>query len=318
MRTLIGMALGAALAGVLPAHAQYPAKTVRLVVPFPAGSGNDTVARFVQPQLAAALGQQVVIDNRAGAAMIIGSEIAAHAPADGYTMVIVNPSHAINATLMPKLPYDPLKDFAMVSVLATQPYAVVVAPSLPAKSMKDLIALAKAKPKGISYASSGVGSASHLATEMFMGMTGVQMVHVPYKGTGPAMPDLMSGRVPIMINPLLAVAPQVQSGRLRALAVTTKQRAAALPDLPTVAETVPGYEAVAWYLLMVPAKTPPAVVAKINEATNRALKSADVRENLSRQGADPLGTSVAESTAFVKSEIERWGKVIRQANVKPE
>ena len=300
------------------AEIAYPIKPIRMVIPVAPGGGIDLLARLLGQKYTEAWGQQVVPDTRPGAGQTIGIDIASKAAPDGYTLIVVNPAHAINATLMPKLPYDAVRDFQPISVLATQPYAVVVSQSLPVKNVKELIALAKSKPNEINYASSGPGSASHLATELFISMTGVQMTHVPYKGTGPAIPDLVSGRVPIMINPILAVSPQIQSGRLRALAVTSPKRTPSLPDVPTVSETVPGYEASAWYMLMAPAKTPQPIIAKLNAKTNEAVQSKEIREVLAKSGTDALGNSPQEATEFLKAEVARWGKVIKTAKVKPE
>ena len=297
----------------------YPSKPIRFIVPTAPAGGSDQVARMLGQKYTNAWGQQVVIDHRPGAGMTIGIDLAAKATPDGHTLIIVNPSHAINATLMPKLAYDPVRDFAAITVVATQPYAVVVTQSLPVKNIKDLIALAKAKPREVSYASSGPGSASHLATEMFMGMTGVEMTHIPYKGTGSVLPDLISGRVPLMINPLLAVINPVKGGQLRMIAVTSAKRVKSLPEVPTVAESgVPGYEATSWYALLVPARTPVAIVTQLNAETVKALKANDMIEMLARAGNEPLGNTPREAGEFLKIEIARWGKVIKQAKVKIE
>jgi tripartite-type tricarboxylate transporter receptor subunit TctC len=316
-RALFTAALAAAPAA-LAADIAYPTKPIRMVIPVAPGGGIDLLARLLGQKYTEAWGQQVVPDTRPGAGQTIGIDIASKAAPDGYTLIVVNPAHAINATLMPKLPYDAVRDFQPISVLATQPYAVVVSQSLPVKSVKELIALAKSKPNEINYASSGPGSASHLATELFISMTGVQMTHVPYKGTGPAIPDLTSGRVPIMINPILAVSGQIQSGRLRVIAVTSPKRSPSLPEVPTVSETVPGYEASAWYLLMAPAKTPPSIIAKLNAETVKAVQSKEIREVLAKSGTDALGNSPQEASEFLKAEVARWGKVIKTAKVKPE
>ncbi len=297
----------------------FPTKPIRLIVPVAPGGGSDQMGRIVGQQYTEAWGQQVVIDNRAGAGQTIGTEMCAKAAPDGYTVVVINPSHVINATLMPHLPYDAIRDFAPVTLLATQPYAVVVTNSLAAKSVKELIAMAKAKPRDVSYASAGPGSASHLATEMFLSMAGVQMTHVPYKGTGPAMPDLIAGRVQIMINPILAVASQVQGGRLRAIAVTSPKRSASLPSVPTVAESgLPGYQALAFYALLAPAKTPAAIVAQLNAEAVKVMEKPDVRKLLAQSGTDAVGSTPKEAADFIKGEIAKWGKVIRDANVKIE
>lgn len=249
----------------------------------------------------------------------IGIDLTAKANPDGYTIAVVNPSHAINATLMPKLPYDPLRDLAVVTVAATQPYAVTVTNSLPAKSVKDLIALAKAKPRELNFASSGPGSASHLAGEMFVAMTGVAMTHIPYKGTGGVMPDLIAGRAHFYINPMLAMISHIQGGRVRLLAVTSPQRVKTMPEIPTMVEAgVPGYEATSWYMLIVPSKTPAPIVAKIHGETVKALKSPEIVDTLARGGSEPIGNTPREGTEFLKVEIARWGKVIQQAKVKVE
>ena len=318
--TISRLLFAAALVCGAPAAAQsYPAKPIRFIVPTAPAGGSDQVARMLGQKYTTAWGQQVVIDHRPGAGMTIGIDLAAKATPDGHTLIIVNPSHAINATLMPKLTYDPVRDFAAITVVATQPYAVVVTQSLPVKNIKDLIALAKSKPREVSYASSGPGSASHLATEMFIGMTGVEMTHIPYKGTGSVLPDLISGRVPLMINPLLAVINPVKGGQLRMIAVTSAKRVKSLPEVPTVAESgVPGYEATSWYALLVPAKTPAAIVTQLNAETVKALKANDMIEMLARAGNEPLGNTPREADEFLKVEIARWGKVIKQAKVKIE
>ena len=216
---------------------------------------------------------------------------------------------------MAKLPYDPVRDLAVVTIMATQPYAMVFTPSFAPKSVKELIAAAKARPRELVFVSSGPGSASHLAAEMFVAMAGIEMTHIPYRGTGSVMPDLIAGRVPMMINPVLAMINQVNAGRLRLIAVTSSKRLATLPDTPTIAETVPGYEAISWYAMIAPAKTPPAIIAKLQGETVRALKAPEIVDVMAKAGADPLGTTSREAEAFVKLEIERWGKVIRQAKV---
>jgi len=299
------------------AEQTFPTKPIRFIVPTATGGGSDPLARALGTKYSAAWGQQVVVDNRPGAGMTIGIDLVAKASPDGHTMVLVNPSHAINATLMTKLPYDAVRDLTPVTVIATQPLVMVVSQSLPVKNVRELIALAKAKPREVSYASSGPGSASHLAAEMLSGMTGIELSHVPYKGTGPALPDLISGRVQLYINPLLAMIGAVEGGRLRVLAVTSAKRVATLPDVPTVAESgVPGYEATSWYMLLVPGKTPASVVSKINAETLKALKDKDMIDLLTRGGADPLGNSPREASDFLKVEIARWGKAVKQAGVR--
>lgn len=309
---------GALACGVANAAEQrFPTKPIRFIVPTTPGGGSDLVVRMLGQKFTAAWGQQVVVDHRPGAGMTIGIDITAKSAPDGYTLVLVNPSHAINATLMPKLPYDPVRDLIPITVVATQPYGMVVSQQLPAKNVKDVIALARAKPREINFASSGNGSASHLAGEMFARMAGVEMTHVPYKGTGPVIPDLIANRVSIMINPMLAMISYVKAGQLRAIAVTSPKRVSSMPDLPTVAESgVPGYEAIAWYMVLLPAKTPAAIVSQIHAESVKAIQSADMKEMLARAGTEPLGNSPKEAAEFLNVEIARWGKVIKQANVK--
>lgn len=316
-QTTLALIAVALIAGVPDAAAQnWPSKSIRCIIPTAPGGGSDPLARLIGQRFTQAWGQQVVVDHRPGAGMTIGIDIVAKSTPDGYTIAVVNPSHAINATLMSKLPYDPVRDLAVITVLATQPYAMVFTQSFPPKNVKELIAAAKAKPRELVFVSSGPGSASHLAGEMFVGMAGIEMTHIPYKGTGSLMPDLIAGRVPMIINPVLSVINQVNAGRLRLIAVTSSKRVSTLPDIPTVAESVPGYEAMSWYAMIAPAQTPAAVIAKLHAETVRALKSPEIIDMLAKAGADPLGNTPAEAAAFVKLEIERWGKVIRQAKVR--
>ena len=318
---LVAPALGVTMlcATASAAEPHFPAKPIRVIIPTAPGGGSDQMVSMLGQKYTEAWGQLVVVDHRAGAGMTIGIDLTAKAAPDGYTIAVVNPSHAINATLMPKLPYDPLRDLAVITVAATQPYAVTVTNSLPAKNVRDVIALAKAKPRELNFASSGPGSASHLAGEMFIAMAGIEMTHIPYKGTGGAMPDLVSGRAHFYINPMLAMISQIQAGRIRLIAVTSPKRVGTMPDVPTVAESgIPGYEATSWYMLIVPAKTPAPIVSKIYGETVKALKSPAIVEVLARGGSEPLANSPKEATEFLKVEIARWGKVIRQAKVKVE
>ena len=298
------------------AEQTFPNKPIRVIIPTAPGGGSDAMMRMLGNKWTDAWGQQVVLDHRAGGGMTIGIGLTAQATPDGHTMALVNPSHAINATLMPKLPYDPLKDLAVITVCATQPYAVTVTNSLPVKTVKEFIAYAKTKPGELNMASSGPGSASHLGGEMFKSMTGVNLTHVPYKGTGGAMPDLISGRAHFYINPMLAMITQIQAGRIRLLAVTSPKRVNSMPEVPTVAESgVPGYEATSWYMLIIPSKTPAPIIAKVNGETVKALQSKDIVEVLARGGSEPVGNTPKEATEFLKVEIARWGKVIKDAKV---
>jgi tripartite-type tricarboxylate transporter receptor subunit TctC len=297
----------------------FPTRPIRFIIPTAAGGGSDQIVRFLGNRYTAAWGQQIVADNRPGAGMVIGIDIAAKAAPDGHTLVLVNPSHAINATLMARLPYDPVNDLIPISVVATQAFGLVVPNSLPVKSVKELIAHVKSKPGELSFGSSGPGSASHLAGEMFTGMTGTQMTHIAYKGTGPVLADLIPGRVHMYINPMLAIINQVNAGQLRLLGVTTAKRVTSLPDVPTVAEAgVPGYEASSWYMVLAPAKTPTAVINQIHRETVNALKAKDMQDMLAKGGTEALGNTPAEAMTFLKIEIARWGKVIKQANIRQQ
>lgn len=322
MKTSLGFTfamLAALAAGSQAAEPRYPTKPIRIIIPTAPGGGSDVIVRMLAQKYTEAWGQQVVVDHRAGAGMTIGINITAQATPDGHTMAVVNPSHAINATLMPTLPYDPVRDLAALTVLATQPYAVTVTNSLPVKNVKELIAYAKARPLELNAANSGPGSASHLAAEMFTSMTGVQITHVPYKGTGGAMPDLVGGRAHLYINPMLAMISQIQAGRIRLIAVTSPKRVSSMPDIPTVSESgVPGYEATSWYMTIMPSKTPAAIVSRIHAETVKALQSRDIIEVLAKGGSEPVGNTQQEATEFLKVEIARWGKVIKQAKVKIE
>ena len=309
---------GALFCGQVQAAEQpYPTRPIRVIIPTTPGGGSDQIVRSLGQKFTAAWGQQVVVDHRPGAGMTIGIDIGAKASPDGHTLVMVNPSHAINATLYTKLPYDPVRDLTPITVLVTQSYGVVVPNSLPVKTVKDMIALAKAKPREINFASSGNGSASHLAGEMFVHMAGVEMTHIPYKGTGTVMPDLIAGRVSFYINPMLAVINQVQAKQIRLIAVTSLKRVNSLPDVPTVAESgVPGYEATSWYMMLTPGKTPAAIVNQLNAEIVKALTADDMREMMARAGVEPLGNTPRKAMEFLKVEIAKWGKVIRMAKVK--
>jgi tripartite-type tricarboxylate transporter receptor subunit TctC len=311
-------ALAALSAGVCAAEA-YPTKPVRMIVPFPAGGGVDIVARSLAPHLTERWKQQVVVDNRPGAGAIIGADVAAKSPADGYTLLLANTAHAINATLHRKLPFDPVRDFAPITLIATQPSVLVVHPSVPAKSVKDLLALARAKPGSLNFASSGSGTPPHLSGAMFSDMTGIDMTHVPYKGAAPALTDLLGGQVQLMFATIISVGPHLQAGRLRPLAVTSAKRSSALPEVPTVAEAgVPGFEATAWFMLMAPAKTPAAITGQLHRDVAQVVKAGELRERFTREGAEPVGSTPDEAARFLKNEIARWGKVIVAAKIQPE
>jgi tripartite-type tricarboxylate transporter receptor subunit TctC len=299
---------------------EYPSRPIRFIVPFPAGGGNDTMARTIGNKLAAALGQQFVVDNRAGAGGVIGAEMAAHAAPDGYTLFLGGvASHGIVPNLQPRLGYDPVRDFAPVSLIASAPLILVVHPAVPAKSVKELVQLAKARPGQLNFASNGTGGSSHLAAELFEMMTGTDMVHVPYKGLSPALTDLLSGQVQLMFSSTVAMLPQVRAGRLRPLAMTSAKRSAAMPEVPTVAESgAPGYETASWYGVLTPARTAKTVIDRLNLEIVKAVQLPDVRERLMGEGAEPVGGSPAEFSAHIKRELARWAQVIKQAKIKPD
>jgi len=296
----------------------YPAKPVRFIVPFAPGGGNDVIGRLVSSSLSERLGQQVVVDNRGGAGGIIGSELTAKAAPDGYTLLLGHiGTLAINAGLYPKLSYDPIRDFAPVCLVATAQNILVVHPSLPARSVKELIALAKAKPGQLNFVSGGIGGAGHLAGELLNSMAGVQMVHIAYKGAGPALTDLVAGQVQLMITNMPAAMPHLKSGRLRALGVTGANRSPLMPDLPTISEAgLPGYELTNWFGVVAPAATPRAIVERLNEAIVSGLKTAEMRERLAAVGAEPVGSTPAAFAAHIKSETGKWSKVIATAGIK--
>ena len=307
----------AALAAHCACAQQYPTKPVRFVLPFGApGGAPDIVARLLAGKLTEAWGQQVVVEPRVGAGGTIGTEVVANAAPDGYTLLLTSPSHAINVTLYSKLPYDAVNDFIPIAQLVAVPNILVIHPSLPARSVKELIALAKAKPGSLNYGSAGSGSSQHLAGELFKKMAGVNMVHIPYKGGGGVVVDLVAGQLQLTFGSATSL-PFVRSGRLIALAVTTTQRVTSLPNLPTIAEAgLPGYEASAWYGLFAPARTPRAIIDKVQADAVRALKAPDVRERLAFETIQPVGTTSAEFAEFLKREIVKWGAIIRESGAK--
>jgi tripartite-type tricarboxylate transporter receptor subunit TctC len=314
-------ALLAALAAMLASHAtaqSYPAKSVRLIVPFSAGGGADIVARAIAQKLGDALGQQVVVDNRTGAAAIIGTELAAKSAPDGYTLILGQTGpNSINPTLYDKLPYDALKDFAPVTLTTTYPYVLVVHPSIPAKSIKELIALAKARPNQLSFASAGNGGANHLTAELLKSMAGIQMVHVPYKASAPALIDVLGGHVSMMFDPTITALPHVKLGKLRALGVTSLKRTAIAPELPTVAETgLPGFESIGWHGVLAPAGTAREIIARLNKDIINVLRAPDMRARFAEQGAEPVGNTPEQFVEFLKADLAKWAKVIKAAGVR--
>ena len=297
----------------------FPSRPMRIVVPATPSGGTDILARTLAQRFAEVWGVAVIADNRPGASGIIGSDIVAKAPADGHTLLLAFTTHVTNPSLQPKLPYDTLNDFAPVSRVAAIPSMLVVHPSLAARTVKEVIALAQSKPGQIAYATAGSGSATHLSAVLLESMTGVRLVHIPYKGAAPALQDLLGGQVAMMFGNMASTMPHVQAGRLRAIAVASKQRSAAAPQLPTMAESgLPGYEATAWFALLAPAHTPESVINRINAETVAALSLPEVRERLAGLGADALPSTPAELGAYIKTELIKWGKVIREAGIKGE
>jgi len=313
--------VGCALCASTPAALgqAYPTKPVRMIAASSPGSAVDIVARIVAQKLGEQLGQQVIVDNRAGAGGNLGAELAAKAAPDGYTLFMGTPAHAINTGLYRKLNYDLIRDFAPVTQVTSGQYVVVVHPSLPAKSIRELIALARAKPGQLNYASAGSGNATHLAGELFASATRIKLVHVPYKGSGPAVTDLVGGQVQLMFANLVAALPQVKTGRIRALAVTGQTRAAAAPELPTVIEAgVPGYVVTSWFGVLVPAATPRELIMKLNAELARTMSAPDVRDRLAADGAEPTTGTPEQFGAFLRAEIAQWTKVVKDAGIVAE
>ena len=310
--------LGCILLAVTAAQAQpYPSRTVRLVVPFAAGGSTDIIGRTVGQKLNEMWGQPVVVDNRPGGSTVIGTDVVAKSAPDGHTLLVTPAPFTIVPSLIAKLPYDPAKDFEPITLINTTPLVVVVHPGVPAKSVKDLIALAKAKPGSINYGSSGSGGSNHLAGELFNALAGVRMVHVPYKGNAPALTDLLGGHVDLVFNGLTSAMPLIKSGKLRALAVTSIKRTGSLPDMPTLDELgLKGFQAVAWNGLSAPARTPKDIIAKINADVLKVVRSPELAERLRAEGSDPVGNSPEQYAAFLRDEIAKWSKVIKFAGVK--
>ena len=317
-KLISSLAAAAMLVAAGPAAAQsYPTRTVRVIVPFPAGGGSDILARAVTEKLSAALGQQFIVDNRSGAGGTLGTELAAKSTPDGYTLIF-NSSSAlvIGPNLVRKPAYDPLRDLAPVIRVASAPNVLVVHPSLPAKSVKQLLALAKQRPGEINFASNGTGTLSHLTVELFKLRGGVNMLHVPYKGGSPAVIDTMAGHTSALFSAFPTVSAQVRAGRLRALAVSSARRAAVAPELPAVAETLPGFESSQWWGLFGPAGIPAAVVTTLNTEVRKALALPDVRKRLAADAAEPIGGTPAECLEFMRADYEKWRKVISDAGLR--
>jgi tripartite-type tricarboxylate transporter receptor subunit TctC len=316
-RAALAALLLSALAGA--ASAQYPSRPVRFIVPSAVGGGTDIIARAIALKLSESLGAQFVVENRPGAGQMIGIELAAKAPADGYTILMAASTLAINPIMYKAVPYDPVRDFAPITQAATLPNVVVVHPSLPVKSITELIAYAKAHPGQLNFASAGIGTSPQMSIELLKSMAGIDMVHIPYKGTAPGVVDVLAGQVLVMAPNVLTALPHIKSGKLRALAVTSPKRSAALPDVPTVAEAgLPGYDSTQWYGVLAPAGTQREIVARLHGAIARALRDEEVGRRLAADGAEPVGSSPEEFAAFIKSETEKWAKVARAAGIKAE
>jgi len=318
VRALAALALMCCASGV--AAQAYPARPVRIVVPFPAGGGADFMARVVGQKLGDALSQTFVVDNRAGAAGVIGTDMVAKSAADGYTLLLgTTGTHATNPAVLASVPYDSVRDFAPISIFSNAPFVLCVHPSLPVKNVRELIAFAKKHPGELTYGSSGVGSSTHLGFELFALNAGIKIRHIPYKGLPLAMIDLVAGNTSLVFDSIPSAAPHIKSGRVRVLAIGSPQRSPSLPDVPTVTESgLPGYEMGSWYGLFAPAATPKEIVQRLAAETVKASTSADMRARFAGAGTDPLGLSAEESAALLAREIERWSKVARQAQIKAE
>ena len=320
-RFLSAIMAGLALLAPGVSHSQaYPSKPVRLIVPYAAGGPVDSMGRLLAPRLVEIWGQQIVIDNRAGANSIVGSEVAARAAPDGYNLVLISASFTVNATLYPKLPFDPIRDFTPITLVASGPGLLVTHPSLPVRNLKELIAFAKAKPGALSFGSAGSGApTSHLGMELLKITAGIDIVHVPYKSMAPALIDILGGQVQMGMPTINAVLPHIKSGRLRAIGVSSLQRSPTAPDVPTLAEAgMPGYEAINWFAILGPAGIPAPVAQKIHADTAEALKGTELRERIAAAGMEPKSMPPSELAPYIKSEIVKWGKAVKASGARPE
>ena len=322
LRCTVGLVLAASV-GAAPAATvsaqNYPSRPIRLIVPFPPGGGTDITARATALRLGESWGQTVVVDNRPGANGTIGVDITAKSAPDGYTITMISSSHAVNVGLYSKLPYDLMRDLTPITQSTTQPYVLVINPSVPARSVKELVALAMAKPGALNYGSSGTGGISHLAGALLGSLTGTNLVHVPYKGGNPAMIDVISGQIQMLFGTLLLNGPHIKAGRLRVLAVTTPQRWPGTPELPTMQEAgVPGFVITQWYGMLAPAKTPQSIVGKLNKEIARLLHQPDMKEKLAADGAEAVGNTPAQFGAHIRSEIAKYSKLVKQIGLKAE
>ncbi|MEO7404443.1 MAG: tripartite tricarboxylate transporter substrate binding protein [Burkholderiales bacterium] len=305
--------------GACYAQGSYPVKPVRIVVPSASGGGTDILARVLAQKIGEAFGQQFIVDNRPGAGQMIGIDAVARAPADGYTILMAASTLALNPLMFAKVPYDAERDFAPITLVATLSNVLTVHPSVPARNVQDLLTLARAQPGRLTYSSAGIGTSPHMSVELFKSMANIDMVHVPYKGTGPAMIDLVAGQVSLTMGNVITALPQIKAGRVRALAVTGPKRTSALPDVPTIAEAgLRGYESVQWYGMLAPALTPREIIARLNAEMVRALGTAEVRERLALDGADAVGGTPEAFAAHIRAEIEKWSRVAKAAGIRPQ
>jgi tripartite-type tricarboxylate transporter receptor subunit TctC len=313
---LVGLLLAA---GGAAAQSDYPSRAVRIVVPSSPGGGTDILARVLADYLAKSLRGQFYVENRPGAGQMIGIEAVAHAAPDGYTLLMAASTLSLNPVMYKNVKYDPVRDFAPVSLVASVPNVLVVHPSVPARTLAELIALAKQKPGQMSYASAGIGTSPHMGMELLKSMAGIDMQHVPFRGTAPAVTEILSGRIPAGLSNTFTAMPLIEGGQLRALAVTGRKRAESMPTVPTVAEAgVPNYEALQWYGLLAPAGTPPEIVERLQAEVAQALKTPEVKERLAGDGAEPVGSTPAEFLALIKDELQKWSDVARAANIQPQ
>jgi tripartite-type tricarboxylate transporter receptor subunit TctC len=318
-RTLL-LAVAGVIAVTIPSLAQqdYPNRPVRMIIPFPPGGSNDIVGRTIATQLSERLGKQVVVDNRTGAGGVVGTELAAKTPADGYTILVISIAHTVNPWLY-KLPYDPIKAFAPIGIMATGTNVLTVHPSLPAHSVKEFLDMAKAKPGELQYASAGIGTFQHLSAELFKLDAKVNITHIPFRGGGPALVDVLGGHNKIMFSSLVQAVPHIKTGRLRALGTGGAQRNAALPDVPTIAESgVPGYEALNWWGLLAPAGTPPAIIARLHQALEEVQGMAEVQQQFEKEGATIRKMSSGDFGKFIESEMKKWERVVKESGIKAE
>jgi tripartite-type tricarboxylate transporter receptor subunit TctC len=312
--------IGALLCALVPfgAHAQQGGKPIRMIIPFPPGGSLDVVGRLLGQKITELSGRNVIIDNRSGASGNIGTELAARAPADGTNVMLNTLPFVVNPALFGKVPYDPIKDFAPISLIAAGPHLLVVHPTVPAKNMKELLALARAKPGQLNYSSAGNGTNLHIPAELLKSLAKVDIVHVPYKGGGPALTAVLGGEVDMSFINLVPALPHMQAGRLRAIAVTSAKRSPILPDVPSIAELVPGYEFTTWWALVAPAGTPAPAIKELNELVVKAVKSPEFRERMTKEGAEAIGNTPEQLAAHLKSEVAKWSKLVRERGLKAD